>query len=136
MRVAAVVYGKRSRIVRRIVAADSLPELSHAVMCGDGEDLIICRPEQVVSPDGDGGRELPTLEDAMALVVAREGAAPENNRCLVIDDASGEIEAVVPADPHIDGIEGKTLYQHETAEPGWQVDATGEFAAPDTEAAP
>lgn len=125
MRVAAIIYGAESGIVRRIVVSDSLAELAAPSTPDKGEDAIILGPDEVLR----GG--VPDLEACIALVEAKRGKPSESARCIVVND-KGEIEAVVMADPTVDVIEPtKALYQHVDATPDWKMDeATGEYVKP------
>lgn len=125
MTVAAIVYGEATGIVRRLIVADSVKKL--AGHYGSGESIIIVPSEQVVA------NGLPDDAAMAAMVEEKRGKPAEPARCIVIDDEAAEIETVIPADPVIDAIEGKTLYQHPEASPGWSVDENGEFVAPPPE---
>jgi hypothetical protein len=122
MSVAAIVYGAGSGNVRRLVVADRVQQL--AGHYGPGEDIIILDADEVMASG------LPDQAAMVALVQAKRGKPADEGRCIVIDDQSGEIETTTLADPLIDALSGKTLYQHSEASPGWEVDETGEFVAP------
>lgn len=137
MRFSAIFFGDESGIISHFVVADSLAELIvHTSNCRKGQSCIVTTPEEVMALDRKNLREVPDLKIAYALVEAKRGKPSESNRVVVIDDKTGEIETVALADPHLDAIAGKTLYQHDEAAPGWALDATGEFAKPAEEAEP
>jgi hypothetical protein len=122
MRAAAIIYGEASGIVRRLVVADSVQEL--AGHYGPGEAIIILSPDEVLA------NGLPDAVAMAALVADKRGKPADQGRVVVFDDATGDIETVLAADPIIDALPGKTLYQHPEASSGWQVDETGELVAP------
>ncbi len=127
-RVAAIIYGDASGIVRRIVVADSIKELGTPY--GAGEAIIIVTPDEVVKFDPEKKRTVPSLDECYALVEAKRGQKSESDRCIVVDDKTGEIAAVVHADPSIDRLAAKTLYQHPEANLDWTIDEKGEFTEP------
>lgn len=125
MRVAAIIYGAQSGIVRRVVVSDSLDELAAPSKPDPGEDCIILDPEEVLK------NGLPDLPRCNALIEAKIGRPVESARCIVVND-KGEIEAAIMADPAIDVLgERKALYQHPEATAEWKVNAaTGEWEKP------
>jgi hypothetical protein len=135
----AIVYGEQSGIVRRFVHVTAVldgegrPDIVATVgqLAGHyapGESIIILDDEEIIVLTAQG--RVPDLPYAQQLVAEKRGKIADGNRCLVINNDTAEIEGVIPADPIIDSLPNKTLYQHETANPGWEVDETGEFAAP------
>lgn len=128
MTVAAIVYGEATGIVRRLVTASTVRGL--AGHYGPGESIIILNADEVLA------NGLPDAAAMTAMVEAKRGKPAEPARCIVIDDANAEIETVIPADPTMDALDGKTLYQHPEASPGWSVDENGEFVAPPPEEDP
>ena len=122
MRAAAIVYSEATGIPRKIRLASRMEELAGAYRPGEG--IIILPPEQIMQ-DG-----LPDDDAVQALIEAKRGKPSEPYRCIVIDDANAEIVGILPADPTLDAIDGKTLYQHPEAVPGWGVDESGAFVAP------
>lgn len=134
LRVSQIVYGDASGIVSRLIVTDSLAELTPHVLA-KGEACIIIDPKLTLTkmPNGMVVLDLPAC---YALVEAKRGKPSEPNRVVVIDDKTGEIESAVMADPSLDVLAGKTLYQHTEALPGWTLDEAGEFAKPAVEAEP
>lgn len=130
MRVAAIIYGAESGILRRIVVSDSLEELAAPSAPDAGEEVIICDPSDVEWVKQNGA-ELPDLASCIAMVEAKRGKPSESARCIVVND-KGEIEAAVMADPAIDAIgDRKALYQHPEATSDWKLSVdSGEFEKP------
>lgn len=129
-KVAAIVYGEQSGIVRRIVVSDNgVSGLSGHY--GPGESIIIVNDDEVTKFDPEKKRVIPSLDECYALVVEKRGKPSEIDRCVIIDDATGAIEAVVLADPYLEAERkpGKTLFQHEKADTDWTIDR-GEFKPP------
>lgn len=125
MRVAAIIYGEASGIVRRIVVSDSLAELAAPTVLGNGEAAIILDPGEVLTKGS------PDLAACYALVEAQRGKPSESDRCIVVND-KGDIEAVILADPAIDAVKAtETLVQNIEATPDWKFSpTTGEFEKP------
>jgi hypothetical protein len=119
MPVSAIIYGAESGIIRAIVNAENLTDLANAARCRKGEDLIIVNPEEV-GIDGrrnaNAADNRPNLAQARVLVAAKIGREPENPRCLVIDDKTGDVVEITLADPALDVLPGRTLYQHPQAQ--------------------
>lgn len=130
MRVAAIIYGAESGIVRRIVVSDTLKELAVPSIPGKGEDVIILDPDEVLKWSVSLKREVPDLAECIALVEAKRGKPSESARSIVVND-KGEIETALMADPSVDVIAPtKALYQHPEATAEWTMSATGEFERP------
>lgn len=140
MRVAAIVHGEVSGIVRRVVVADSIEELGAGKHYGEGEGIIIVTPEQALKFDPEKKRIVPSLGECYGLVAEKRGKPSESDRCIVVDDATGEIAEVVLADPYLEADRsawaGKTLFQHDQADIGWALDGAGEWKAPAIERVP
>jgi hypothetical protein len=131
---AAIIYGEASGIVRRLVVMDqprdpsgrwtSITPYILRNHVGAGEAVLEIPPEEVLANG---------LPDAVAMdarVAEKRGKPADEGRCLVIDDKSGDVVDVVLADPAIDRIPGKTLYQHPKAQLAMVMDAeTGDFVA-------
>ena len=130
-KIAAIVYGERSGIVRRVVVTDEGAE-GLAGHYGPGESILIVDAAEVVKFDPQKRRVVPTLDECRALVAERRRGKPAADpRTLAIDDASGEIERVLAADPALDSIPGRTLRSHPEAEVGWMKEAaTEDFVEP------
>lgn len=127
MRVSAIIYGADSGIIRRIVVSDALDELSAHAQCAAGEALLIVDPA-TVGLDQSG---VPDLALAAQLVAeARDGASAETATCAVIDHDSGEIVAVIQADPTLDSVPDATLYQAPDAMIGGTLDENGDVLLP------
>lgn len=129
MPVVAIIYGRESGIIRRFVACDSLAELGAGKHYGDGEEMMLLPPDDVMKR-APGEAPKPDLYRAMDLVAEKRGAPAETARCLVIDQQSGEVESVIMADPILDWLADKTLYQHDDADVGYVLDEDGEFQKP------
>ncbi len=124
----AIVYGEESGIIRRFVHADRIEELSGHY--GKGESIIILDANEIEK------KGKPDLYSGIKLVAEKRGKPAEEARCLVINHDSGEIETVIQADPILDTLPAKTLYQHADAAPGWKLDDKGEYVAPAVVAEP
>ncbi len=125
MAVAAIIYGAKSGITRRIVHCDTMAELARGRHYGDGESIVILDPAKIMAEG------LPDLDRCKALVAEARGLPAEDDRCIVIDNKTGDIVEVRMADPSLDVLpDGLTLFQDAKAEPGWALDAQGEYAAP------
>lgn len=133
MRLAGIIYGSDSGIVRRIVVADTLQELAvNAPRESSGESMATYDASTLIvdqAPDADVPNELPDLAAAQAFVDARRGVAAEVATCAVIDDATGDVVSVIQADPNLDEVNGATLYQHEGAFVGGALDVNGNFVS-------
>lgn len=106
-----IIYGANSKIIRRIViGANNL-----AAHVGPGEALIA-----VDNPV--------TLEQATEAVQRATGVPPPSARCVVIQ--GNAVEAVIMADPDLDGIPGRTLQLHARADVGWTRNQSGDFDPP------
>lgn len=134
MRASAIVFGEESGIVRRICVSDSVDELLRAIGIGQGEAVLIVDPADIAD-DRLNDRFVPDLATCYALVEDRRGKPSESDRTVIIDQKSGEITAVIMADPVIDRLPGMVLFQHPQADVGWSVDAKGEWAKPVAEIA-
>ncbi len=115
---AGVIYGARSKIIRRIVVVGDGETLDGHV--GDGEALACCSVRM------DGG--FPVLDDAIEAVRSATGVTPPSGRCLVIE--GGRVTAVINADPHIDRIDGVTLLATEVGDVGWSWTQDGGLVPP------
>lgn len=122
MKVAAVVYGEQSGILRRIVVTDEGIE-KLAGHYGKDESIIILNADEVMKSG------VPDLPAAIALVEKKRGKPSENDRCIVVDPVLG-IERVIKADPAIDTLLGKEIIQDPTAEVGWTKDTSGKYVPP------
>lgn len=127
-RIAAITYGETSGIVRRITVADSIKELGTPY--GAGESIVIVTAEEAMKFDPQKKRTVPSLSECYALVEEKRGRPSDSDRCAVIDDLTGDILGTIHADPNVDRVTGKTLYQHLEADVGWTVDKKGEFVPP------
>lgn len=120
MAIPAIIYGRETGIVRRIVSCDSAAEV-YRLQLAEGEAVLVPPDGADLSPAG-----------CATLIGTQIGKAPEDSRCIVIDGASAEIVSVIEADPTIDVPgPGLTLFQEPEAVPGWQPDPeTGAFVPP------
>lgn len=140
---AVIIFGEESGITRRIVETDRFEELApHLTNLQPGEaKLVVVVEEEGRVADGlpmttrNGAESIlvngyPDLSACAALIEKKRGKPAESNRVVVIDGKTGEIDAAIMADPTIDKIEGKSLFQHPDADIGWTLDAKGEFVEP------
>ena len=125
--ITAVVYGKKSGIVRRIIRTDEHDTIGSHV--GPGEAMIIVTNHIMVPGPG---MDVPDLELAKEFVQRKTGFEAEPARCVVIDK-NGDVVHALMADPHLDSIEGHVLFQDENAHPGWLPDENGVFHPPPQE---
>lgn len=125
MPVAMIIFGAKSGIVSRIVHCDTMDELAGGQHYRSGDGIIILDPKAIMT-DG-----MPDLYRCKALVAEARGQPAEDNRCVVIDNATAEIVGVKMADPSLDvEADGLTLFQDAKAAPGWVIDEKGDFVAP------
>lgn len=119
MAAGVIVYGARSKIIRRIVVpgpGESLP----VGICQPGEAMLRA---EIGMCDG-----LPRMDDAARCVTDVTGIIPPSGRCAVIRD--GVVVNVINADPHLDEITDCTLVLSETAAIGWAWTTDAGFSAP------
>jgi hypothetical protein len=108
-----VVYGTKSKIVRRVIIPDDDSELDNPLHVGNGETL-----EKIPMGPHDHG----TISKLL-------GTNPDHNasRCAVVHP-SGQVVKAIHADPEIDsvdnhpGFKNHVLILHREADVGWTYD--------------
>jgi hypothetical protein len=113
-----LVYGTRSRILRRIVYPDYDSQLMHHVLL-DGESSLI------VPMDNFGCFDIEDIKAHSAYAAAHLetliGKPLHSGRCALVPKDTEEhvIEHVINADPWIDSLPAHNLILHDTVSPGW-----------------
>jgi hypothetical protein len=124
-----IVVSAGSKMIRRIVVPDRDDgELDHGHV-GHGERMIkVIRPSNL------------RMATIAALVRKHTGTVPPDSRCAVVrldkpldmsNADTGEVVAVIHADPEIDAIDGCVLVSHPAVAIGWRWHSETGLSAPD-----
>jgi hypothetical protein len=118
---ASIVYASGSGILRAVVYADTPEQLDKAVVCGPGEAAI------KIAPDDPRWSAIVPFDQAavQAIVDAERGQPADIATCAVIDNATGNVVGVIPADPALDSVDGHTLFPDANAFIGCAFDENG-----------
>lgn len=121
----AIVYGRDTGIIRRIICTDDPTTFPQHVE--DGEAILAVSDAILVPRDDGTGQMVPSLDLAYAAQQAATGIVAQCSRCLVIEDVTGDVKSVIHADPTRDTVEGHTLYPDFTGDVGYLPDDNGDF---------
>lgn len=115
-----LIYGERSKLLRRAIVPDDPRELLDPLHLGKGEAMLAVWTN--VPP-----LDTPTMQAIVARHCGVDPAALPSGRCAVVD-ASGDVVRVIMADPQIDAVEGMQLVLNDDVAAGWRYE-DGAFLA-------
>lgn len=109
----AVFYSKTTGRIRWVLDPDSDREIQNIVSKNPGEAVLLLPRNQNVP-----------IDKLQVIINSKTGKTPTNDRYIVVDPKTGNVENMIIADPDGcgDKIDGKLLIQHATADQRWHYD--------------
>lgn len=111
-----VVYGEKSKLVRRVVIPDHDEAMEKTAMLRAGESLITFEKDETKFRSPEAAK----LE-AWRLIGVDPASVP-SGRCAVVDEKTQMVTAAVMADPELDSMDGARLIASDVANVGWKYD--------------